>query len=141
MTATALTLRQIRRQYSFLSAAAIFGLLICVGCQGAVAAEPKRVLVLHSFGRDFKPWSEYAKSIREELARQSPWPLDITDYSLVTARSSDEDPEAAFVEYLRAVFAKRPLRRDCKHRRARSRLRAAAPATALCRHTDGAHRR
>jgi hypothetical protein len=29
----------IRRQYSFLTAAAIFGLLICVGCQGALAAE------------------------------------------------------------------------------------------------------
>ena len=35
--------------------------------------------------------------------------LDITDHSLVSARSSDEDPEAPFVEYLRALFAKRPL--------------------------------
>ena len=66
-------------------------------------------MVLHSFGRDFKPWSEYAKSIRSELVRQSPWPLDIVENSLVTARSSDEDPEAPFVEYLRALFAKRPL--------------------------------
>ena len=30
--------------------------------------------------------------------RQSLWPLDITDHSLVTARSSDENSEAAFVE-------------------------------------------
>ncbi|MBN8935369.1 MAG: ATPase, partial [Rhizobiales bacterium] len=66
-------------------------------------------MLLHSFGRDFKPWSDYARSIREELERQSRWPLDITDHSLVTARSSDEDPEPAFVEYLRALFAKRPL--------------------------------
>ena len=41
----------------------------------AGAAEVKRVLVLHSFGRDFKPWSDYAKTIRLELDRQSPWPL------------------------------------------------------------------
>jgi len=75
----------------------------------AATAEPKRVMLLHSFGRDFKPWSEYAKSIRAELDRQSPWPLDITDHSLVTARSSDEDPERPFVEYLGALFAKRPL--------------------------------
>src|SRR5215510_12226415 len=75
----------------------------------AAAAESKRVMLLHSFGRDFKPWSEYAKSIRAELDRQSPWRLDITDHSLVSARSSDEDPEAPFVEYLQALFAKQPL--------------------------------
>ena len=66
-------------------------------------------MLLHSFGRDFKPWSEYAKSIRSELVRQSPWPLDIVEHSLVTARFSDENPEAPFVEYLRALFAKHPL--------------------------------
>src|SRR5262249_29861355 len=70
--------------------------------------EPKRVMLLHSFGRDFKPWSDYARTIRAELDRQSPWPLDIVDHSLVTARSSDENPEPAFVEYLRALFGKRP---------------------------------
>jgi hypothetical protein len=99
----------IRRQYSFLTAAAIFGLLICVGCQAALAAEPKRVLVLYSFGRDFKPWSEYAKAMRTELNQQSPWPLEIIDMSLVTALSAGEDSEVPFVEYLRALFAKRPL--------------------------------
>ena len=66
-------------------------------------------MLLHSFGQDFKPWSEYAKDIRAELKRQSPWPLDIIENSLVTARFSDEDPEAPFVEYLTALFAKRPL--------------------------------
>jgi signal transduction histidine kinase len=66
-------------------------------------------MLLHSFGRDFKPWSEYGKAIRAELDRQSPWPVDTIEYSLVTARSSDENPEAPFVEYLRALFAKRPL--------------------------------
>ena len=78
-------------------------------CPAGFAAESKRVMLLHSFGRDFKPWSEYAKAIRMELDRQSPWPLDITENSLVTARFSDEDPEGPFVDYLRALFAKRPL--------------------------------
>jgi hypothetical protein len=77
---------------------------------GAATAEPKQVLMLHSFGRDFKPWSEYARTIRAELDRQSPWPLEITEHSLLTARSSDENPDAPFVvEYLRALHAKRPL--------------------------------
>ena len=76
---------------------------------GAGAAETKRVLMLHSFGREFKPWSEYARNIRAELDQQSRWPLEISDHSLMTANSSDEDSEAPFVEYLRALHTKRPL--------------------------------
>jgi signal transduction histidine kinase len=90
------------------SALAVF-LTASLFCPAGFAAESKRVMLLHSFGRDFKPWSEYAKAIRMELDRQSPWPLDITENSLVTARFSDEDPEGPFVDYLRALFAKRPL--------------------------------
>src|SRR6478735_4680512 len=84
-------------------------LLTTFAYAAAAAAEPKRVMLLHSFGRDFKPWSEYAQSIHTELERQSPWPLEITDHSLLTSRSGDADAELPFVEYLRALFAKRPL--------------------------------
>lgn len=73
----------------------------------STAAETKRVLMLHSFGRDFKPWSEYARNIRAELDQQSPWPVEISDHSLMTARD-DQDPEGPFVEYLRVLHAKRP---------------------------------
>ena len=58
-------------------AGTIFCLVVSFACSTALAAEPKRVMMLHSFGRDFKPWSEYAKAIRAELDRQSPWPLDL----------------------------------------------------------------
>ena len=68
----------------------------------------KRVVIIHSFGNDFRPWGEYAKTIRSELTRQTRWPLDIQDHSLVTARSSDENPEAPFVEYLSALYDKHP---------------------------------
>src|SRR5262245_42622003 len=74
----------------------------------AAGVETKRVVLLHSFGRDFQPWSAYARAIRSELERQSPWRLEISDHSLMTARFSDENPERPFVEYLRAVFAQRP---------------------------------
>ena len=90
-------------------AALVIFLAVSLGCPAAFAAESKRVMLLHSFGRDFKPWSEYAKSIRTELVQQSPWALDITEHSLVTARSSNENPEAPFVQYLRALFAEHPL--------------------------------
>jgi len=75
----------------------------------ATAAEPKRVLILHSFGRDFAPWSEYARHMRAELIRQSPQPVDLFEASLATARFGDDQQEGPFVEYLRALFAKRPL--------------------------------
>jgi len=77
-----------------------------LACSAALAVEPKRVLLLHSFGRDFKPWSDYARAIRSELDHQSRWPLILHEHSLEIARSSDDRPEGPFVEYLGALFAK-----------------------------------
>ena len=91
------------------TAALVVFLAVSFGCPAGFAAESRRVMLLHSFGRDFKPWSEYAKSIRSELVRQSPWPLDIVEHSLITARFSNESPEAPFVEYLRAQYTEHPL--------------------------------
>jgi signal transduction histidine kinase/ABC-type uncharacterized transport system substrate-binding protein len=75
----------------------------------AGAVEPKRVMLLHSFGRDTRPWSDYTQSISSELKRQSPWPLDITNHSVITGRSEDDLSEIAFAEYLRTLFVKQPL--------------------------------
>jgi signal transduction histidine kinase len=69
---------------------------------GTLKGETRRVTILHSFGRDFRPWGQYARTIREELDQRSPWQLDIQEHSLITARSSDGDSEAAFVDYLNA---------------------------------------
>ncbi|MBX9825383.1 MAG: GHKL domain-containing protein [Xanthobacteraceae bacterium] len=90
-----------------LQIAVIVAFIASLACSAIAKHDSKRVMVLHSFGRDFKPWSEYARAIRAELERQSPWPVDIIDHSLVTARSSDEDSERPFVDYLRALFARR----------------------------------
>lgn len=88
--------------------ACLGGIFLLLATPDADAAEPKRVMLLLSFGREFKPWSEYARTIRTELDRRSPWPLDITDHSLVSARLSDEETDAAFVEYLGALYSKQP---------------------------------
>ena len=73
------------------------------------SAEPKRVMILHSFGPRFKPWSDYAEAIRSEISRQSQRPVDYADQSLVSAGVSDEQSEAPFVNYLSALYAGRPL--------------------------------
>ncbi|ABE61748.1 histidine kinase [Nitrobacter hamburgensis X14] len=76
--------------------------------RGAQSREIKRVLILHSFGRDFRPWGLYAKAIRENLERLSPWRIDIQDHSLVSARSGDENPESPFIAYLNALYSEHP---------------------------------
>src|SRR5262249_28420833 len=76
---------------------------VCAAGTGA-----KRIMILHSVGREFRPWNEYAKAIRAELDRQSPWPLDVQEHALVAARSEDPNPEPPFLDYLRALYASRP---------------------------------
>jgi signal transduction histidine kinase len=83
-------------------------IVLLLAMTGEAFSEPKRVLLLHSFGRDFAPWNEYARTFREELNRQSPDPIDLYEASLATARFPDEE-EGPFVEYLRTLFAKRRL--------------------------------
>ncbi|ANY84499.1 ATPase (plasmid) [Microvirga ossetica] len=89
-------------------------LLISIGApaaqpqSGAPAAQPKRIVVLYSYGQHFQSWATWGTAIRSELNRQSPWPLDVQEYSLVTARNGDEAAEAKFVEYLKALYAQQP---------------------------------
>ncbi|WP_456839390.1 sensor histidine kinase [Bradyrhizobium sp. USDA 4486] len=70
----------------------------------SLGGELKRVLLLHSFGREFRPWSEFSRSIKSELEQQSPWPLDIQEHALLTARFNNPGPEAPFVEYLHSLY-------------------------------------
>ena len=85
------------------------GVLLLCATASAAASEPKRVLLLDSFGRDFAPWNECARDIRAELLRQSPEPIDLYDVSLVTARFTGDQQDGPFVDYLRALFADHPL--------------------------------
>jgi signal transduction histidine kinase len=83
--------------------------LLLLVTANAATADPKRVLLLDSFGRDFAPWSEYERTIRAELERQSPDRLDIYEASLATARFADAREDAAFADYLHSLFEMRRL--------------------------------
>jgi signal transduction histidine kinase/ABC-type uncharacterized transport system substrate-binding protein len=80
--------------------------VLLLAMTGAALSEPKQVLILHPYGRDFVPWGEYGKSFREELLRQSPEGIDLYETSLVSARS-DSLEEGPFADYLRSLFVKR----------------------------------
>ena len=66
-------------------------------------------MLLHSFGLRFKPWSDYAQTIRSEISQQWRGPVDFLDHSLVNARQDDESSEVAFVEYLRTLYVNRRI--------------------------------
>jgi signal transduction histidine kinase len=72
------------------------------------ASDHKQIMILHSVGREFRPWNEYARAMRAELDRQSRWQLDIQEHSLVAARSTDAHPDVHFIEYLRALYSNKP---------------------------------
>jgi len=83
--------------------------LLAVSPEAVVSAsDNKQVILLHSFGTEMRPWSDYSQGIREELKRQSPWRLDITDHSLISARHNNSNPDIPFVDYLTALFAEKP---------------------------------
>jgi len=82
--------------------------LLLMVAVSATAAEPKRVLLLHSFGRNFQPFDTFAAYLRTDLAEQSPEPLDLYEVSLETARFAEGEQEAPFMDYLLALLAERP---------------------------------
>ena len=80
-------------------------LLATLGQSQAADPAPKRVMILHSVGREFRPWNTYAKDIRAELDRQSRWPVDVQEHSLVPARSGDPRADALFLDYIKTLYA------------------------------------
>jgi signal transduction histidine kinase len=87
-------------------------LLLMALISGAVcpaAAEPKRVLLLHSFGPQFVPWVFFAAQFREELFKQSQDKIDLYETSLEGARFLETDEERPIVDYLVALFGNRKL--------------------------------
>jgi signal transduction histidine kinase len=88
----------VRRSYAAFASALV---ALCFAL-GAEAAGPKRVLVLHSFGRDFAPYDTIATVFRTELAQRSPQPISFVEINLDFRRAVDEKQDQAFVQYLKA---------------------------------------
>ena len=73
------------------------------------AAEPRRILLLHSYGPNFASWSAVSGQFREELIKRASDPIDLYEASLETARLAQTRDELPFVEYLRSLFPGRDL--------------------------------
>ncbi|MFO1306050.1 MAG: sensor histidine kinase [Burkholderiales bacterium] len=83
-------------------------LLLLVFALGAEAAGPKRVLILHSFGRDFAPFDTVVAVFRAELAQRSQEPITFVEANLDFARPNNPREESVFIQYLRERFSDAP---------------------------------
>ena len=83
-------------------------ILLAAPTSSRADAEPKQVLMLHSFGLRFKPWTDYAQFIRSEISRRAQGTIDFHDHSLLTARLTNDTSDGPFVDYLHAIYANKP---------------------------------
>lgn len=90
------------------SLAAVCAIIAWLVASVAHAAEPKRVLLLHSFGRETSPHAEAAAAFRADLARRYSGPVVFIEANLDFGRAVGEAEQAAIVGYLRTRFADSP---------------------------------
>jgi len=87
---------------------------LCLQAGPAAAGEPqadgalKRVLILQSFGSDFRPYNALSASFRSELPQSLGEPIAFHEISVHGTNSPDPAAEDALVGYLRALNADRP---------------------------------
>jgi signal transduction histidine kinase len=76
-------------------------LLLLLTAFSAVAAEPKRVLVVHSFGNAAPPFTTASTAFETVLTEEMGEPVDLDEVSLDVARYATLDMEEALVELMR----------------------------------------
>jgi len=69
---------------------------------------PKRVLIIHSFGRDIAPFDAVAASFRYQLASLEEGPVVFHDTGLDSGRKISAGEEAVFAAYLKARYTDPP---------------------------------
>ena len=69
------------------------GIVLATSRSGRAQVEPKRVLILHSLGLRFKPWTVYTEVIRGEISRKLRGGVDFHDQALLNIRV-DRDPSS-----------------------------------------------
>ena len=72
-------------------------------------AEPQRVLLSHSLGPQFVPWTYFSGQFREALIKQSPNAIDLYEASLESARFARLEEQGPVIDYLRSLFAEQKL--------------------------------
>ena len=69
-------------------------LILASASWSAAQPEPRHVLLLHSFEREFAPFDTFAGLFRTELSRQSSTPINFLEVSVRPGRFTDSPEEA-----------------------------------------------
>ena len=96
---------KLRRAQFFLVVATTAAVAFC-GTPNATAAEPKRVLLVHSFSSGTPPFTVESTAFETELVDKIGERVDLDEVSLDMARYADSDMQEAIVEYLQKRQAK-----------------------------------
>ena len=83
--------------------------LVVLAAIEIAAAQPKRILLMHSFGPTFGPWNAISARLREALRRQSPHTIDLYEASLQGERFAETPDQGPFLDYLHGLFSGRDL--------------------------------
>src|SRR4051812_1276593 len=82
------------------------GLFVALMADTAAAGEPKRVLVIHSFGSVAPPFTTHSIAFETELVEKMGERVDLDEVSLDMTRYSDPSLQEALVDYLQKREAK-----------------------------------
>lgn len=82
------------------------GVCLALWASSAVAAAPKRVLVIHSFVNAAPPFTTHSIAFETALTKELGERVDLDEVSLDVARYADLDMQEALVEYMRKRLAK-----------------------------------
>jgi signal transduction histidine kinase len=95
-----------RRRAQFLLIVATVAAFALIFTANAPAAEPKRVLLIHSFATAAAPFTVLSTAFETELAEGMGERVDVDEVSLDMARYADRDMQEAMVDYLQKRQAK-----------------------------------
>ena len=97
-----------RRAWSASMLAMLLAVLVALpGAAWSADAEPvtTRVLIVHSFGRDFAPYGATTAAFRREFAMRQPGRVIFLEATLDAGRPLGPTEEAAFAAYLKARYS------------------------------------
>ena len=94
------------RRAQFLLVVAVVLAIPFLGTGNAAAAEPKRVLLIHSFSSAAPPFTVESMAFETELVDKMGERVDLDEVSLDMARYADSDMQEAIVDYLQKRQAK-----------------------------------